>query len=92
MEKRTSYYIRSAHQGSTQSRSTYEMWKEEETKDNTIEGTPTSTTWSLPTKLFKLNEGLPLANDQKGPDNFWAFLTKWGGEWIWEGNDKDQKN
>ena len=80
MEKRTSYYIRSAHQGSTQSRSTYEMWKEEETKDNTIEGTPTSIAWSTLKKVVKLNEGLPLARDQTEPDNFWEFLAKWGGE------------
>ena len=90
MKKRTSYFIRSAHQGSTQSRSTYKLWKEEETKENTIEGTPTSITWSTPTKMVKLSEGLPLAIDKQEPGHFLAFLAKWGGEWMWEGLDKNQ--
>ena len=58
--------------------------------DTSIEGAPISISWMTPAKVVKLNEGLPLARNQKGPDNFWEFLAKWGGEWMWEGIDKDQ--
>ena len=42
--------------------------------------------------MVKLSEGLPLAIDKQEPSHFLAFLAKWGGEWMWEGIDKDQKN
>ncbi len=51
---------------------------------------PTSIRKTADGIIHRLKEGPTMARVVNAPEGFWTTLDKWGGEWMWEGIEKEQ--
>ena len=87
-EEGISYYVPSSLRNRTRSEQLYrKAWSDTEAGTT---GVPISVTVIDDSTVIKGEMGTPIASGPSQPQDFWAYLDKWGGTWMWESLHLDQ--